>query len=218
MTWVAVAIAGATVATGYMGSRASSKASDASSAASEAQIAFEREKYSDWKDTYGGIEDNLSEYYNSLTPDYYEARGLEAFQKEQQLALENVRSTLAQRGIEDSGIAAAAELAFAQEGAVQKANIRATAPSMAAEEQRSFLQIGLGQNPGESFSRTLADRATNKANAANQASQYAGQATGQAITAVGTGLSDYLNTRAAVPPDPTLVGGGSTGLGRYQVP
>lgn len=207
------AIAGGSIFSGVLGSRSASKASRSASKSESRALAFEQEKYDDWKDTYGGVEDNLSEYYNSLTPEFYEARGLETFQKEHQNALEGVRETLAQRGIEDSGIAAATEISFAQEGAVQRSQIRASAPSLAAEEQRSFLQVGLGQNPGESYSRALADKASSAGVTARAESAAAGKAVGSAISTAGTALADYLTP----PADPTLVGGGSAGLGRYEV-
>lgn len=193
MTWGLVAVAGATLVGGVMASQSASKSAKSASQASAASIAFEREKYEDWKGTYGGIEENLSSYYNSLTPEFYEARGLEVFQQEQQLALEGVRSTLAQRGIEDSGIAAATEIAFAQEGAIKRADIRTNAPSIAAEEQRSFLQVGLGQNPGESYSRALSSKATTAGANARESSRAAGEAISSAVTTVGTGLADYFN-------------------------
>jgi hypothetical protein len=120
-----VAIAGASVVSGVMSSNASDRASKRAAGSDAASLAFEQQKYDDWKETYGGIEDNLSEYYNSLTPEYYAARGLEAFQKEQQRAFTTIKSSLAQRGIEDSGIALAAERAFAQDAAIQRATIRA---------------------------------------------------------------------------------------------
>lgn len=209
---ISAVVGGTTLLSGVMGSQSADKASRSASRSEAAALDFERQKYADWKDTYGGIEDNLSEYYNSLTPEYYEARGLEAFQKEQQVALEGVRETLAQRGIEDSGIAAATEISFAQEGAGKRADIRADAPSLAAEEKRSFLQVGMNQNPGESYSRALASSATSASRTARESSASAGQAVGSAITTIGTGLSDYLNK-----PDYTQVGTGSTGLGKYEV-
>jgi len=217
MAFIAAAVigGGAALAGGYMASRSADKATKAASQADAAALAFEQQKYQDWQDTYGSIEDNLADYYSTLTPDYYEARGLEAFQTEQQAALENVRTTLAQRGIEDSGIAAATELAFAQEGAQQRAQIRATAPSLAAEEQRSFLQVGLGQDPGASYSRTLAESAAQKGRTAASAEAAAGKAVSKAITTAGTALKDYL--RHSSTPDYTKVGPGSTGLGKYEV-
>lgn len=202
MAFIAAAVigGGAALLGGYMSSKSAGDASDVSAAASKAQLKFEKQKYSDFKDTYGTIEKNLSQYYNSLTPEFYEARGLETFQKEQQFALESVRTNLAQRGIEDSGIAAATEIGFAQEGAVQRSQIRANAPSLAAEEQRGFLQVGLGQNPGDSYSRALADRSASASNTAANANAAAGRAVGSAITTIGTGLSDYINRPATPPP------------------
>ena len=191
------AIAGGSVVSGVLGSRSASKATAASSASSAASLALEKKKYKDWKKTYGGVEENLSEYYNSVTPDYYEARGLEAFQKEQQFAIEQVNESFAQRGIEDSGIALASDISFAQEGATQRATIRTQAPALAAEEQLGFLQVGLGQNPGQSYSRSLAEKANRDAGAANQANAAAGRAVGNAVSTAGSALADYLATPAA---------------------
>jgi hypothetical protein len=199
MTWGYVAVAGATVATGVMSSRSADRArGDAKDANDDAQ-AFEQQKLDDWNDTYGGLQDNLASYYNNLTPEFYETQGLEAFQKEQQVATERIQTSLAQRGIEDSGIAMAIEMQTEQAGAEERATIRAQAPGLAAEEQRSFLQVGLGQNPGESYSRSLANNASN-ANANAQASEAAaGQAIGSAISTVGRATGDYL----AKPATPT---------------
>lgn len=217
MAFIAAAVISgvAAVGGGYLASKGASDAADTAAQSSAEQIAFEREKYNDFKATYGGIEENLSEYYSTLTPEYYEARGLEAFQQEQQLELSNIKASLAQRGIEDSGIALATETAFAQQGATGRAKIRAEAPSVAAEEQRSFLQVGLGQNPGTSYSQALSDKARQTETASQAASQVAGQAVGTAITTVGTGLSDYLSRPTT--PTYTPVGTGSTGLGKYEV-
>lgn len=205
-------VAGGTLISGGLSTRQAGKATKAASQADAAVLAFEQQKYADWKNTYGAIEDNLAEYYGSLTPDYYEARGLEAFEQEREQELEKVRTTLAQRGIEDSGIAAAVELGMAQEAAETRATIRAQAPSLAAEEQRSFLQVGMGQTPGQSLSSTLAESAARKGTAATAAEQAAGRAVGSAITTTGTALADYFKQ-----PDATLVGPGSAGLGKYEV-
>jgi hypothetical protein len=202
MSWGMVAVAGATVVGGVMSSNSASKAGKTASKADKAAMAFEQQKYDDWKATYGGVEDNLSKYYNSLTPDFYEAQGLEAFQKEQNIAMEKVKSSLAQRGIDDSGIAIATEAAMLGQEAEGRAHIRATAPSMAMEEQRGFLQVGLGQNPGSSLSQTLANRAQSANTTAQNANAAAGQAMGTAVTAVGTALGDYLNKPATPTPTP----------------
>lgn len=207
MTWGAVSVAGATLVTGYMANDSAKDAQKSADKQSKRSLNFEREKYQDWQDTYGGLESNLAAYYNQLTPEFYEAQGLEAFQKEQQVATEQIKTSLAQRGIEDSGIALALEHQTAQAGAEARATIRAEAPSKATEEQRNFLQVGLGLDPGASYSQALSNKATAAQISANTASQQAGQATGQAITAVGKATADYLSRPTTQPAiQPTVVG------------
>jgi len=198
MTWGAVAIgAGTVIAAGvtYMSAEEEREAKE--KAKGQAQ-SFEQQKLDDWNETYGSIQDNLASYYGQLTPEFYETQGLEAFQKEQDVAMEQIKTSLAQRGIEDSGISLALEHQTAQSGAEQRATIRAQAPALAAEEQRGFLQIGLGQDPGDSYSRSLSQRSAEASRSADIAQQQAGQAVGTAISTVGKATADYLNR-----PEPT---------------
>jgi len=195
-------VAGGTIISGYMAGEASDRASKRAAAMSAEQLAFEKKKYAEWQDTYGGIEDNLSEYYNNLTPDFYATQGLELFQKEQEKALTQIKTSLAQRGIEDSGLAIAMEREAEQDAAVSRATIRAQAPGQVAEEKRQFLQVGLGQNPGAGISSTLSQRAQDASVAARQAEQAAGAAYGTAVKEVGTALTEYINQPAVTPPLP----------------
>ena len=182
-----------------MASESASDASADASAANAASLAFEKEKYDDWQDTYGSVQENLSNYYSTLTPEYYEAQGLEQFQKTQQDAMQGVREDLVRRGIADSGIAANIETTAALEAAESKATIRAQAPGIAASEQRQFLQIGLGQNPGASYGQVLSQQASQATSTAQAANQASGQATADAVRVVGTGLADYLNRPTTTP-------------------
>ena len=182
---------------GYSSSRKASKSASASSAAS---LAFEQQKYDDWQETYGGIEDNLAEYYSTLTPDYFEAQGLEAFQKEHQASTQRVQELLAQRGIQDSGIALASEVSGELSAATSRATIRAQAPALVAEEQRNFLQVGLGQNPGASYSRALSEKAGRDEASARVAEASAGRSISSAITTVGTALSGSAGSSPNVDP------------------
>ena len=193
MTWGMVAVAGATVVTGVMSSRSADKASDKAARSGDAAIAFEQERYDDWQEIYGPVQENLASYYSTLTPEYFEARGLETYQREHQAALETIEADLAQRGIESSGIATSLRKDAAFEKAEQRATIRAQAPAVAASEQRQFLQIGLGQDPGPSLAATLSQQASSQALQAQQAEAAAGKATGQAIQSVGTALDAYIN-------------------------
>lgn len=193
MTWGAVAVAGATVVGGYMAAESASDDRAAASAMSAAQLAFEKEKHQDWKDTYGSIEDNLAEYYNNLTPEYYATQGLEAVQKESEATRMRLKTSLAQRGIEDSGVSLALEQQSDIGLAEQRATVRADAPRKAMEEKRGFLQVGLGQNPGSSLSTTMANQASQASARADASERAAGQGVATAITAVGSALDDYAN-------------------------
>lgn len=203
MSWGMVAVGTGAVLSAVISSDAAGDASGDASKASEASMAFEQAKYDDWKDTYGTLQDNLADYYTTLTPEYYEVQGLQAFEQEQTLAFAQIESSLAQRGIQDSGIALATELAFASEGAAQRATIRTQAPAIAADEQSRFLRIGLGQNPGESYSRALSQRSTELSGIASAANVASQQATTSAITTVGTGLADYFNRPKPATATPT---------------
>lgn len=193
----AAAVVGvASIAGAAMSSRAASKAAKTAASAEEAQLAFAQEQYDDWQNVFGPIQDNLSSYYQSITPDYYEAAGLEAFQKERDQQMTQLRETLAQRGLATSGVSAAMERSNAIDTAQTRASIRREAPVKAAEDKSRFLQIGMGQNPGASYSNALSQVATARQQSAQQQSQAAGAAVGSAISTVGTGLADYFKTPA----------------------
>jgi len=194
--WAAAIPAIASVAGAAISGSAASRAADKASSGDKAALKFEKEKYQDWLDVYGDLQNNLGKYYNSLTPDYYASVGLEAYEKERQTAMARLQENLAQAGIApSSGLAISLKQQGNLEAAKQRANIRRSAPSMAAEEQRQFLQIGLGQNPGAGLGATLAQQAQNKNIAATNASLAAGQATANAVATVGTALSDYFSSQ-----------------------
>lgn len=79
----AVAAVGA-IGGSIISSKASSKASKRAAEAQDAQLSFDMERYDDWQNIFGGVQENLSNYYNSISPDYYVAAGLEAFEKERE--------------------------------------------------------------------------------------------------------------------------------------
>lgn len=166
-------------------SKAARKANRTSKNAQADQMAFEQEKYDAWNEVYGPIQDNLSSYYQNVSPDYYATMGLEAFEKEYQTSLQRLDESFAQRGIAtDSGIAASIEAQGELNAAEQRAGIRRDSERMAAEDKQNFLQVGLGQNPGNSMSSALSNAASN----ASADARAADQATGQAFQALGSTL------------------------------
>tara|TARA_R110002012_G_scaffold281422_1_gene470487 strand:+ start:1090 stop:1692 length:603 start_codon:yes stop_codon:yes gene_type:complete len=193
MSGVATAIAGSAVLGAVVSSNAAGKATDAASKASQSELAFNQQRYDDWKEVYGPIQDNLSDYYSNLSPDMYEAQGLEAFNAEYQKAQDAVATSLAQRGITDSGLSAQLEQQGAVSAAQSRAAIRMDAPAKVAELQSNFLQIGLGQDPSGDMAGTLARNTNTTQNIATQSQMAAGQAAGNAITEVGNAAVALAN-------------------------
>ena len=177
------------VAGSVISSRASSKASKRAADAQNAQLSFDMERYDDWQNIFGGVQENLSNYYNSISPDYYIASGLEAFEKEREAQMGKLNETLAQRGLSNSGLAATVATENAISSAEARASIRREAPRQAREDQSRFLQIGMGQNPGSSVSSTLGGIAANAQTQANQASEAAGQAMSSAVSSTGKAIT-----------------------------
>lgn len=193
MSWGFVAVAGATVVSGAMSSRSASKASKSASDSEGAQLAFAQEQYDDWRNTFGPIQDNLSNYYSSITPEQYEAVGLEAIESEFTNVQRQAEQSLAQRGIQNSGLATALKKDIDIAEAEARATVRRDAPAMAAEEQSRFLQIGMGSNPSGSISQALGSAAAGARQRSNVAAQSEAAAWGSAVNIIGTGLSDYFN-------------------------
>lgn len=192
MSWGLVAVAGATVVAGVMSSQSASRASKKQEQAAKDQLGFEQRRYNDWQAVYGPLQENLSQYYQNVTPEYYAAVGLENFEQQYQTSLKRLDETFAQRGIDpSSGIATSLEAQAELGAAEQRAEIRRDAPRMAAEDQSRFVQIGLGQNPASSMSQALAYQSQIATQQSQAAQAAAGQAWGQAIPAVGRAVDAY---------------------------
>ena len=188
-----IAIAGGTM---YAANRASSSAKKGRRSAARAaanQLEFDKAQYDDWLDTYGDVQENLSNYYNQVTPDYYAAIGIEEFEREREQAQIRMDEYMQQRGIVGSGIEASLKMQEELGAAETKAQIRRDAPMMAAEEQSRFLQIGLGQNPAGRMSQTLAQQTAYAQQQANLGAAAAGEAYSAAGQAIGRAIDAYTN-------------------------
>lgn len=208
----AVIGAGASIYSSNKASAASSSAANQaalsnnmSTAIAAEDLAFRREQYQQWEDTFGPVSANLSDYYNRLDADNFTSRNLAYLNREYEDSIKNLSANLAQRGLESSGAAAEGLTVLEQGRARDAAEIRSTAPEYVAQQQASFLGMGLGLE--SSLSSGLASSSANLSNiysnSANQSmalqSQYANQAS-QAMTgvgqAVGTGVSSYMMANA----------------------
>ena len=177
--------------------KAANKATESAEQAEAARLDFEKQQWQDWQDTYGPMEDQLAEYYDTLTPSYRITQGLEAHEREMDRARTTLNETLAQRGIATSGIAAQAETEIAVASAEERARIRAAAPMEVAREKLGFLQVGLGMNPNAGMRDALAGSALNAEERARLAARNAGVASSAMISSgtdfAQTAFSAWMN-------------------------
>lgn len=207
----AVVVAGGS----YLASKGASKSAGAASAASAmgdqlayeasmAELAFAKEQQANWDKVYGPMQDNLGEYYKTLTPEKYEAMGVQKINEEFAKSEQAVTKALAQRGISNSGIAAASITSLNQTAATDRAAVRATAADAAAAEKKSFLQMGLGQSSGinqlmtNSYNAQAAvgnNISAKNANMANNYNKIAEDAMSGVGAAIGQGISSYYQIK-----------------------
>lgn len=124
---------------------ASNLAADRSYAMTKEEIEFQREQYADWKEIYGDLQEDLGDYFKNVTGESITAQQLTAIQQESQKAQENIDTQLAQRGLTGGGLEAQSVMQNQFQTAQQKADVRANADQVAAEQKMGFLGLGLGQ-------------------------------------------------------------------------
>lgn len=214
---------GGLIGSGIESSQAGGQADDASAAAAEARrkaalsseegVEVAQQFLAEWESIYGGIEDNLSSFFSSLTPERFTALGLETFQKEFQITQERISQSFAQRGIPDSGLEISLDTLLEAKRAETRAAIRTEAPFKVAEAQSKFLALGLPfKRPTQvgvstaiqSRTNTLLGFASSSTEAAAQAAANAGIVQGEFAANI-SGLADLFGG---------VFGGGSEDFGR----
>ena len=198
MSWglVAVGVSALGSAASVSGAKQDSKRAARSA---NSALAFEQQQYDDWKEVYGPMEENLANYYSQVTPEYYAAQGLEAFNEQVQTSQTRMQENFAQRGIDPmSGIAVSMEAQNELANAEQRATIRRDAPRQAIEDQAKFLQIGMGNNPTGGLSDSLNAKSAND----QRQSAAAQQAAGQALIATGKTIGRAIDSYNPTPETP----------------
>lgn len=190
MAWVAVAIGGAAIVGAWSANNAaesaanaSDRATNAADAASAAQLAFQQQQYDDWQAVYGPIQDNLSSFYQKLTPETFAASGLQQAQQQYNATQEQFQRSFAQRGI-TTGAQAMMEQQAALSLAQEKAGIRQQAPMQVATAQQGFLNQQVNNPATTGISNALQNQ-TNLFG--QQAATYNQQAT-QAYNVMGQNI------------------------------
>jgi hypothetical protein len=174
------------------GLKGNNKANDLDSrsiALREETLQMAKEEQARWGRLYGPLEENLSEFYQKLTPDYIKAQGLQAYEKQFADTQRQLRETFAQNGIE-SGVQQDLLTKTELQGARDKAQISADAELKSAEQQKSFLSLGLTQKPG-----ITADVINANSGLATQLGNSAGIAANNAAAGFGA-AGDALSTLA----------------------
>lgn len=184
---------GGSIAGGVMAKEGAEDAADTAADSQGTMLAFEQQRYNDWKATYGDIEANLAEYYENLTPNRYITSNNEAYDKEYSSAKDRIRESFTQRGIRpDSGVAAAVDAGMEINRAEARAEIAATAEQEVADRKQAFLGLGVQRDPSNSLSSANRSVYQNDQAVAGQAANAAGRAVGQAIGNTTTALADYF--------------------------
>ena len=113
----------------------------------------------DWADTFGGLEDNLSEYYNNLDPDKFAVQNKVALQQNLDKSMAQFNEQMAASGLQSSGMKqqAAKEAMFAQ--ASGNAQIDINAPEQVSQMQQGFLNYG---SPYKQQAQSMLSNATNQ--------------------------------------------------------
>ncbi|RLC88463.1 MAG: hypothetical protein DRI37_05185 [Chloroflexi bacterium] len=124
----------------------------------QAGIAAAQGFLDDWADTFGGLEDNLSNYYNNLDPDKFATQNKVALQQNLDKSMNQFNESMAASGLQSSGMKqqAAKEAMFAQ--ATGNSNIDINAPEQVAQMQQGFLNYGA---PFKQQAQSMLSNATN---------------------------------------------------------
>lgn len=123
------------------------------SAAGQQKLSREQMEYNiyqqqRWESIYGPIQDNLSSYYQGLDPDKFQTQMNVDIGTAYNIAQEQLTASLAARGIQGSGVEAAALAQLEQGRADALSQTRVGAEEQVAGMQSSFLGMGLGQQAG----------------------------------------------------------------------
>jgi len=109
------------------------------------QFDFEKSRYSDWKDIYGDLQEDVGTYYKNLTGTSMSNKEVTEWQQAQQKANTKITQELAKRGISGSGLEGSLIRENMYNTEVQKAISRATADERIMAKKQTFALGGIPQ-------------------------------------------------------------------------
>lgn len=187
----------------YSAKKSADKAADAQQAAtaaateaSEEALAFEMQKHEEWQSIFGGVQEQLGQYYEEYDAETIEALGIQNIEQEYAVAQENINKSLAQRGITGSGVEAGAITSLELSRAAGKAGVKAAAPHQAMQAKEGFLSLGLGQGSDRSnvsgVLQNISQAQYGQASAYGSLAAQAGQTYGAGVTQLQSQLNPYV--------------------------
>lgn len=153
----------------------------------------------DWEGSFGGIQDNLSDYYSNLDPDKFAMSSKAEFTQNMNKQMSQFNETMAASGLQSAGMKAQAAKEAAFKTAETYSQIDINAPEQVNQMKQGFLQYGDSQRAGaeNAMSNAMNNQAqygqagfnaqTNQANAL--ANTYTGDAQASEATAAREGAS-----------------------------
>ena len=178
-------------------------AANSASSIAAANLDFQKGQLDYWKEIYGDTQQNLSDYFENLNASSIVSRSLQQHQLSYQKTQKQIQTDLAQRNIGGGKFEAYLQGQNTAQHNTNVANIKSSAPDIAAQAKQGFLSLGLGQYQNHLGSINSASGAAGSIfqNQAGLAQNRYGQAFG-ANNALNTNI---LNT-----------GLGIVGLGAYD--
>jgi len=229
MTGAAVASAAVGAGSLVQGKKAGEAAEDANAAAlgsAEEMNAYLRQLgdegidmaqglIDDWEGTFGGIQDNLSDYYSNLDPDKFSTQNKSAYKQNMDKQMAQFNESMAATGLQSAGMKQQAQQEAAFQTAEANANYDIMAPEQVNQMQQSFVNSGEGQrNTAQNAMTNAQNRQSNNAttggtnlqgqytNQANQYSQseqgYMGAAGSAFGSAIGLGIEGYGKNQTGI--------------------
>lgn len=112
---------------------------------SDEQIQLYKDQLDNFQSVFGNVEQNLQNYYKSLSADSVAAKEIQNLEVEFNRASTQINQQLAQRGLSSSGAAASANVTLATNLALNRASARSNAEQNVANQQLSWYTLGQQQ-------------------------------------------------------------------------
>ena len=189
MGWFALGSAAVGLVGSYMSSNATKKANKSANAMAQKELDFQKQRYQDWKDVYGDLQEDIGAYYENLNGETLVGKELEYVQEASQASETKIHEALAQRGIDGAGLEGMLQAGNIINTEVKKAELKSSSEQRAMDLKTNFLNVGLGQ--GQQISNSMSNANNNLASGIRKAGDDQATAIGRNTALISNGLSAY---------------------------